>query len=79
MPYFGCRGEAFAYTRLGSRPHGERAIQSQYTAVLVVPKNLLQIPSQAWLARQRPDAQSRGEAYVGSSALPGAGLLVTIW
>ncbi len=26
-----------------------------------------------------PDAQSYGEAYVGSSAFPGAGLLITIW
>jgi hypothetical protein len=27
----------------------------------------------------RPDARSYGEAYVGSSAFPGAGVLVTIW
>jgi hypothetical protein len=26
-----------------------------------------------------PDAVSRGEAYLGSSALPGGGLLVTMW
>ena len=27
----------------------------------------------------RPDARSFGEAYIGSSALPGASVLVTIW
>ena len=27
----------------------------------------------------RPDARSFGEAYLGTSALPGLGLLVTIW
>ena len=27
----------------------------------------------------RPDARSFGEAYIGTSALPGLGLLVTIW
>jgi len=27
----------------------------------------------------RPDATSRGEAYVGTSALPGSGVLVTLW
>ena len=27
----------------------------------------------------RPNATSYGEAYIGSSAVPGAGMLVTIW
>ena len=27
----------------------------------------------------QPDAQSYGEAYIGSSVFPGTGLLVTIW
>jgi hypothetical protein len=27
----------------------------------------------------RPDAISRGEAYVGTSAVPGAGILATLW
>ena len=27
----------------------------------------------------RPDARSYGEAYIGTSALPGLGLLVTMW